>query len=175
MDPSNPAYDEGYCDQDRKHLATLTVGYETPDVGNAALRAAVSHWRLSGILTAQSGSRLNILSGIDNAFTGIGNQRPDQVSDDFYPEERTALDELLQPRGVCAAGAWHAGHAPPQRRGGSGLLECQFGHLETGQCNRDAAAGASHRDVQSLQSLQLGKSGGELQRRHLRPHHDPGR
>jgi hypothetical protein len=89
VDPNNPAYDEGYCDQDRKHLATLTVGYETPGVDNAALSALVSHWRLSGILTAQSGSRLNILSGIDNAFTGIGNQRPNQVSDDFYPEERT--------------------------------------------------------------------------------------
>jgi hypothetical protein len=89
VDPSNPAYDEGYCDQDRKHLGTLTVGYETPDVANAALRVLASHWRLSGILTAQSGARLNVLSGIDNAFTGIGNQRPNQVSDDFYPAERT--------------------------------------------------------------------------------------
>ena len=49
---------------------------------------AGSHWRLSGILTAQSGSRLNMLSGIDNAFTGIGNQRPNQVSDDFYRRGR---------------------------------------------------------------------------------------
>ncbi len=89
VDPNNPSYDEGYCDQDRKHLATLTMGYETPEVANAVLRALVSHWRLSGILTAQSGRRLNILSGIDNAFTGIGNQRPNQVSDDFYAETPT--------------------------------------------------------------------------------------
>jgi len=89
VDPTNPAYDAGYCDQDRRHLATLTTGYETPGVDNAALNALVSHWRLSGILTAQSGRRLNIISGIDNAFTGIGNQRPNKVSDDFYPEERT--------------------------------------------------------------------------------------
>jgi hypothetical protein len=84
VDPSNPSYDEGYCDQDRRHLGTMTAGYETPEFGNAALRTAFSHWRLSGILTAQSGSRLNVLSGVDNAFTGIGNQRPNQVSDDFY-------------------------------------------------------------------------------------------
>src|SRR5262249_24003525 len=42
------------------------------------------HWRFSGILNARSGNRLNILSGVDNAFSGIGNQRPNKVSDDFY-------------------------------------------------------------------------------------------
>jgi hypothetical protein len=84
VNPDDPSYDAGYCDQDRRHLGTLSLGYETPDLSNAALRAALSHWRLSGILTAQSGARLNILSGVDNAFSGIGNQRPNQVSDDFY-------------------------------------------------------------------------------------------
>jgi hypothetical protein len=84
VNPDDPSYDAGYCDQDRRHLGTLSLGYETPEFTNAALRTAVSNWRLSGILTAQSGARLNILSGIDNAFTGIGNQRPNQVSDDFY-------------------------------------------------------------------------------------------
>ena len=84
VNPDDPSYDAGYCDQDRRHLATLTTGYETPDVASGALRVLVSGWRLSGILTAQSGSRLNVTSGIDNAFTGIGNQRPNRVSDDFY-------------------------------------------------------------------------------------------
>jgi hypothetical protein len=89
LKPDDPSFDAGYCDQDRTHLATLTVGYETPEVANAALRAVASHWRFSGILNARSGGRLNILSGIDNAFTGIGNQRPNQVSDDFYAHSLT--------------------------------------------------------------------------------------
>jgi hypothetical protein len=84
VNPDDPSYDAGYCDQDRRHLSSLTAGYETPELANAAMRVALSHWRLSGIVTAQSGSRLNVLSGIDNAFNGIGNQRPNQVSDDFY-------------------------------------------------------------------------------------------
>ena len=84
VNPADPSYDAGYCDQDRRHLATLTAGYETPDVASGVVGALASGWRLSGIVTAQSGSRLNILSGIDNAFNGIGNQRPDQVNDDFY-------------------------------------------------------------------------------------------
>ena len=43
-----------------------------------------SHWRFSGILSARSGDRLNIISGRDNAFTGLASQRPNKVSDDFY-------------------------------------------------------------------------------------------
>jgi hypothetical protein len=90
LDPNNPSFDAGYCDQDRRHLATLTAGYETPEFASAALRAVASHWRLSGIVNARTGDRLEILSGIDNAFTGIGNQRPNQVSDDFYQKTLTS-------------------------------------------------------------------------------------
>ena len=91
LKPDDPSFDAGYCDQDRRHLATMTVGYETPAVGNnAALRALASHWRLSGILNARSGNRLDVVSGIDNAFTGILNQRPNKVSDDFYAHSLTS-------------------------------------------------------------------------------------
>ena len=84
LDPNNPQFDNGYCDQDHRHLATLTLGYESPELSNGAVRMLASHWRFSGILNARSGNRLNILSGVDNAFSGIGNQRPNKVSDDFY-------------------------------------------------------------------------------------------
>jgi hypothetical protein len=49
----------------------------------------LSHWRVSGIVSARSGSRLNIISGVDNAFTGLANQRPNKVSDDFYRKTLT--------------------------------------------------------------------------------------
>lgn len=87
LEPDDPSFDAGYCDQDRTHLSTLTVGYETPDFGDGVLSTLGSHWRLSGILNARSGSRLNILSGIDNNFSGLANQRPDKVSDDLYGEK----------------------------------------------------------------------------------------
>ena len=38
---------------------------------------------------AHSGDRLNITSGLDNAFSGINLQRPNKVSDDFYASPRT--------------------------------------------------------------------------------------
>ena len=84
VDASNPDYDRGHCDQDRTHLANLTVGAQTPEFGNAALRAVASNWRISGILNARSGSWLTVASGRDNAFNGMANQRVDQVSDDVY-------------------------------------------------------------------------------------------
>jgi hypothetical protein len=87
--PDDPAFDAGPCDQDRAHLATLTAGYETPEAGTGVVRALASHWRVTGILNARSGSRLNITSGVDQAFTGINLQRPDKVSDDFYASPRT--------------------------------------------------------------------------------------
>ena len=89
LKPDDPSFDAGYCDQDRTHLGTLTMGYETPEVGQGALRAVASHWRVSGIVSARSGSRLNVLSGRDNAFTGLAAQRPNKVGDDFYQKTLT--------------------------------------------------------------------------------------
>ena len=93
-DPDNPEFDAGPCDQDRTHLATLNAGYQTPEVGNGVVRALASNWRVSGILNARSGSRLNITSGRDNAFTGSHSsiQRPDQVSADIYGPGKDASD-----------------------------------------------------------------------------------
>jgi hypothetical protein len=71
-------------DQDRTHLAHVTVGAQTPEFGNAALRAVASNWRISGILNTRSGSWLTVTSGRDNVFNGMANQRVDQVSDDVY-------------------------------------------------------------------------------------------
>jgi hypothetical protein len=89
LKPDDPSFDVGYCDQDRTHLATLTMGYETPDVGGGAFEAIASNWRVTGILTARSGDRIDIITGQDNAFTGIANQRPNKVSDDFYANPKT--------------------------------------------------------------------------------------
>jgi hypothetical protein len=91
-DPSNPDADAGYCVQDRRHLATLTVGYLTPEVDSAALRAVVSNWRVSGIVSARTGNRINIIDTGDRARTGIRDQRPDLAAgslDDIYASPKT--------------------------------------------------------------------------------------
>ena len=94
LKPDDPSFDAGYCDQDHRHLSTVTLGYETPEAGRGVARALVAHWRASGILSARSGNRLNIVTGRDIALTGIGvtgnnQQRPNKVSDDFYQKTLT--------------------------------------------------------------------------------------
>jgi hypothetical protein len=85
--PADPSFDRGHCLQDRTHIGSFTAGAQTPRFESAALRALASDWRVSGILLAQSGSWLNIITGRDNALTGIQMQRVDQVSDDVYGQK----------------------------------------------------------------------------------------
>ncbi|MBM3818833.1 MAG: carboxypeptidase regulatory-like domain-containing protein [Acidimicrobiia bacterium] len=87
LKPDDPDFDRGHCDDDRTHLANLTVGYQTPQFGGAVVRALTSSWRLSGILNARSGSWLTVTTGRDNAFTGIASQRVNQISGDVYGEK----------------------------------------------------------------------------------------
>jgi carboxypeptidase family protein len=87
--PADPEFDKGYCDQDRRHLASVTVGAETPSIGRGALGVLASRWRASGIVTIQSGSRIDIITGRDNALNGQRNQRVNKVSDDVYAHPRT--------------------------------------------------------------------------------------
>jgi hypothetical protein len=85
-DPDHPEADRGHCEQDRTHLANLSVGYETPEAGNAVFSALASHWRVSGILSARSGSWLTVTTGRDIALNGqrFQEQRVNQISDDVY-------------------------------------------------------------------------------------------
>jgi hypothetical protein len=87
--PNDPEFDKGYCDQDRTHLASVTLGAESPNFGGGALGVLASRWRASGIVTIQSGSRIDIITGRDNALNGQRNQRVNKVSDDVYAHPRT--------------------------------------------------------------------------------------
>jgi hypothetical protein len=118
--PDDPEMDKGHCDQDRTHLVNGTMGYQIPGFDNRVLNALASNWRVSGILTMQSGQWLNIITGLDNALNGQIGQRPNKVSDDVYgaktlgsylnraafaaPAPGTFGD--LEYRGVEGPGAW---------------------------------------------------------------------
>ncbi len=77
--PEDPAFDRGLCDQDRTQLASFTVSAQTPRFVTRALRSWASDWRISGIISARSGAPINVIAGVDRAYTGIQNQRVNQV------------------------------------------------------------------------------------------------
>ena len=86
--PADPEFDKGYCDQDHTHLASVTLGAESPGL-SGMLGTLASHWRASSILTMQSGTRIDVITGRDNALNGQRNQRVNKVSDDVYAHPRT--------------------------------------------------------------------------------------
>ena len=56
LKPDDPSFDRGNCTQDRRHIANLTVGAQTPEFANAVVRALASNWNVSGIINARSGT-----------------------------------------------------------------------------------------------------------------------
>ena len=92
--PDDPSFDAGHCAQDRKQIGNLTMGYVTPAFANTALRVLASDWRISGTLSARSGSWLNVTTGTtgDDARNGIRSQVVNQLSDDVYGPGKDASD-----------------------------------------------------------------------------------
>jgi hypothetical protein len=84
--PDDPSFDAGHCAQDRKHIGNVTIGYVTPQFGSGAMGTLASDWRISGNLSARSGSWLTVDTGTtgDAAGNGIRSQRVNQISDDVY-------------------------------------------------------------------------------------------
>jgi len=96
--------------QRRSHLANFTVGYQTPAFANATLRTVASNWRVSGILNARSRPWMTILSGRDNAFNGMANQRADRIADDVYGAK--TLNNFLNPVAFAQPAAGKFGNRP---------------------------------------------------------------
>jgi hypothetical protein len=85
VNPANPDLDYSYCSSDRRHVVNLSLVARTPGFENhALLRAIFGDWQASPIVRWQTGNRSSITTGVDNALTGLGNQRAVQILDDPY-------------------------------------------------------------------------------------------
>jgi hypothetical protein len=85
VNPTNRRYDRGNCAGiDHRSIVNVSAVYQTPKFAARGLALVASGWQLSAIVGAQSGTYLSVTSGVDTAFTGIGNQRPNQVLADPY-------------------------------------------------------------------------------------------
>jgi len=84
VNPANPDLDYSYCSSDRRHVVNVSVVVRTPDFEKPLLRAILGDWQLSPIVRWQSGNRSTVTTGVDNALTGLGNQRAVQILDDPY-------------------------------------------------------------------------------------------
>ncbi len=95
--PNNLGYDRGNCNSlDRRHIFNLTGVGESPRFSNRMVRIMASGWKLSGIVTAQSGTYLSVLTGSDVALNGQPNQRPNVVLATQYPAQQS-LQQWINP------------------------------------------------------------------------------
>jgi len=62
----------------------VSVVARTPEFSSGVMRAVFSEWQVSPIVRWQSGDRSSVTTGVDNALTGLGNQRAVQVLDNPY-------------------------------------------------------------------------------------------
>ena len=67
-DPNNRHFDDGHCTADRRHLFVMTVTAQSPDFTGAAMRAALSGWRVAASFRAYSGPYLSVTPGSDRAL-----------------------------------------------------------------------------------------------------------
>ena len=84
--PNDRNFDRGNCLSDRRHLFNFTAVGQTPKFSNHTAQMLASDWRLSGIYRWSSGAPLNIVSGTDQALTGTGLQRTNQILANPYKD-----------------------------------------------------------------------------------------
>ena len=82
--------DRGNCELDRRQIFNASVIYHTPRFSNAVVRMLATGWQISGIVTAQAGAALTVLSGTDNALTGTTDQPPNLIAASPYAADRGA-------------------------------------------------------------------------------------
>jgi hypothetical protein len=89
--------DYGISDFSRKARFTGSFNYQLPGLQRSnPLRYALGGWQLNGIFITQTGAPLNITTGFDNSFTGIGGDRVDIVGNPIFSGDRTRGDRIFK-------------------------------------------------------------------------------
>ena len=138
--PNTRKDQRGPCPGDLRHNFNMSTVYQTPQFGNAALRAVASDWQVSGIVRLQSGSYFTVTSGFDTALTGtLNSSRADQVLDDPYVPNK-GIDQWLNRAAFARPANGNWGYASKKIQG-PGSIGITMGLTRTFQI----------REAQSLQ------------------------
>jgi len=88
--------DYGISDFNRKARFTGSFNYQVPGPKSGAIRYVAADWQLNGIVTLQTGPPLNLTTGFDNSFSGIGNDRVDVVGNPALAGGRSRGAQILE-------------------------------------------------------------------------------
>jgi len=90
----NRRADRGNCNADRRHIVNLSLVAQSPKFGHHVASLIASGWQLSTIMRAQTGNFNTVTTGVDNALSGVGGQRPSQVAANAFDPNPT-VDHYL--------------------------------------------------------------------------------
>jgi hypothetical protein len=78
--PANRKFDRGNCTSvDVRQNFNLSAVLQSPHFSSKALQWVAGNWQLSPIFAAHTGTYFTVSTGVDNALSGIGGQRPNVV------------------------------------------------------------------------------------------------
>jgi hypothetical protein len=87
--PFKRSADYGNCVFDIRNIGHVSLVYTTPKVGNSLVRALVGDWKVSPLLTLQSGTWFSPVTGADNSRTGVNLDRPNIVGERYKKDNGT--------------------------------------------------------------------------------------
>ncbi len=110
---------------DHTHLFVASATYQSPPAGLPGGRAdaLLGNWRISSILTAQSGAPFTVNLGVDQANIGAGpSQRPNQLNDPNLPGGERTIEQWFDTKAFALPAAFTFGNAPRNSVIGPGFV-----------------------------------------------------
>lgn len=87
--PADRRFDRGNCTAvDVHHNFNLSAVLQSPHYSSRVVQWIAGDWQLAPIVSAHTGSYFSVTTGVDNALTGIGAQRPNQILPSVYCPDR---------------------------------------------------------------------------------------
>ncbi len=101
-DPADRRFDRGNCTAvDVRENFNLSAVLQSPHYSSRPLQWIAGDWELAPIVGLHSGSYFEVTTGVDNALSGIGAQRPNQVLSQPYCYPQT-INCWLNPKAFAA-------------------------------------------------------------------------
>lgn len=127
---ANRRADRSNCDSDRRHVMNISLVARTPKFANRALGLLATGWQLSGVVRRNSGNYSTVTTGVDNALTGVANQRALQVLQNVYDANPT-VDHYLNKAAFASPAAGTYSTVKPFRVLNPGSLQVDLGLSRT--------------------------------------------
>lgn len=89
--------DYGVSNFHRAARFTGSFNYRLPSPARSGLlKYAANGWHMNGIVTLQTGAPLTIATGVDNSYSGIGQDRVDIIGDPKLDSDRPKSDQIAR-------------------------------------------------------------------------------